>query len=64
MPRYRMTVRIGQPGRHYDLQDIDAATLHDALRLALEHFPKGAERADLLEIRLQVDSAERAYTPG
>ena len=61
---YRMTVRIGKPGRHYDMQDLEAGSLLDALRLALERFPQDGANGDLLEIRLHTDPDARLYTPG
>ena len=64
MPRYRMTVRIGRPGRQYDMQDLEAETLRDALRQALEQFPADAAQSDLLELRLLVDAEQRSYSAG
>ena len=63
MSRYRMTVRIGKPGRQYDMQDLSAESLLDALRQALERFPHDGESGDLLEIRLHSDPEQRPYTP-
>jgi hypothetical protein len=63
MSRYRMTVRIGRPGRQYDMQDLSAHSLLDALRQALERFPQDGEGGDLLEIRLHTDPDQRPYPP-
>lgn len=53
MPRYRVTVRHGPP-QQYEMQDVDAATLADALRLAADQMAVLASPgADLVEVRIQ-----------
>ncbi|HSL70842.1 MAG TPA: hypothetical protein VK864_11415 [Longimicrobiales bacterium] len=64
MPRYRVTIRIGRPGRQYDVHDVDAGSLRDALEHVLARYPADAEAADLLEIRLHVEPEERSYSTG
>jgi hypothetical protein len=55
MNQYRVTIRYGRPHR-YHLEDVEAPTLRDALRLAVDGFPSEIEASsDLLEIRKQAD---------
>jgi len=62
MARYRVTIRYGDSGKRYEVMDVDAATLREALLRAAELFPPEAEStADLLEIRIQVEPEEREY---
>jgi hypothetical protein len=66
MPHYRATIRHGRPQRHH-VVDIEAESLREATRLALDHFPAPAEEADaadLLEIRRMADPEARPYGPG
>jgi hypothetical protein len=52
MPRFRVTVRHGPP-HQYEIRDIDAPTLADALRLAVERIEVLATPgADLVEVRV------------
>jgi hypothetical protein len=60
MPLYRVTIRFGEPKHQYDVLDLTANSLREALRLAVEQFPEAAAgNADLVEIRRQVDPEER-----
>jgi hypothetical protein len=64
MPRYRVTVRFGSPKQQYHLDDIEASSLRDALRLAAERFPDSAlQSADLAEVRRHVEAEDRSFTP-
>jgi hypothetical protein len=64
MPLYRVTIRFGAPKQQYHMEDIDANSLREALRLAAERFPDAAlASADLAEVRRQVDPEERSFTP-
>lgn len=60
---YRLTIKIGKPGRMYEVQDIDAPDLLTALRMAAEMFPEDATAAELLELRRMADPERRDYTP-
>ncbi|HEX7117306.1 MAG TPA: hypothetical protein VF212_00865 [Longimicrobiales bacterium] len=65
MARYRVTIRYGDSGKRYEVIDVEAATLRDALRRAADEFPSDAEdTADLAEVRLQVEPEAREYTAG
>ena len=66
MPLYRATIRYAAGGRQrYHLEDVDAPTLMDALRLTAERVPaEVGATADLVEIRVQVDPERREYVPG
>jgi hypothetical protein len=66
MPHYRATIRFAAGGRHrYHLEDVEAPSLVDALRLAAERVPAEVRgSADLAEVRLQVDPEQREFTPG
>jgi hypothetical protein len=66
MPLYRATVRYAASGRHrYHLEDVDAPTLMDAVRLAAERVPdEVGSTADLVEVRVQVDPERRDFVPG
>ena len=66
MPSYRATIRYVASGRHrYHLEDVDAATLMDAVRLAAERVPaEVSSTADLVEVRVQVDPEGREFVPG
>ena len=64
MPVYRVTIRFGAPKLHYHVDDVEADSLRDALRLAGERFPENAVgSADLAEVRLTVDPQQRSFTP-
>jgi hypothetical protein len=63
MQHYRMTIRHGRPQRHH-VVDVEAESLREATRLALDHFPAEAAAADLLEIRRMADPEARPYGPG
>lgn len=64
MPRYRVTIRYGERGGRYHVEDADAAGLADALDQAIAALPDGAEAtANLAEIRLQSDPDDREYVP-
>lgn len=66
MPLYRATIRYAAAGRHrYHLEDVDAPSLMDALRLAAERVPDDVRAsADLAEVRPQVDPERREFVPG
>ena len=63
MPFYRATIRYAVGGRQrYHLEDMDAPTLMDALRLAAERTPAEVRAsADLAEVRLQIDPERREF---
>jgi hypothetical protein len=64
MKRYRVTIRYGHPQR-YHMQDVQAASLVEAMRLAGERLlPEVGETADLLEIRVQLEPEDRQFGPG
>lgn len=48
MPVYRVTIRVGAPRMQYQVVDITASSLREAVRLAVDEI---AEAADLVEIR-------------
>lgn len=66
MPVYRATIRYAAAGRQrYHLEDIDAPSLMDALRLAAGRVPaEVGATADLVEVRLQIDPERREFVPG
>ena len=64
MPLYRVTIRFGSPKQQYHMEDIEASSLRDALRLAAERFPDVAmSSADLAEVRRQPEPEARVFTP-
>ena len=64
MPHYRVTIRFGAPKQQYEVQDLTANSLREAMRMAVDEFPEtAAENADLVEIRLQVDPDAREMGP-
>lgn len=60
---YRLTIKIGRPGRQYEIRDLEAEDLISALRLAIEAFPADAGNAELLELRRLTDPDRREYVP-
>jgi len=65
MNRYRVTIRFGSSRSQYRVLDVEATTLREALRRAVEDFPPEAEAtADLVEVRRLVDPDAREYGPG
>lgn len=65
MATYRVTIRYGVSGKRYEILDIEAGDLREALRRAAEEMPEEAvETADLAEVRRQVEPELREYTPG
>ena len=65
MATYRVTIRYGRSGKRYELLDIEAPELREALRRAAEQVPEeAAATADLVEVRLQSEPEAREYTPG
>lgn len=60
---YRLTIKIGKPGRMYEVQDIEAPDLLTALQQAVSNFPEDAAAAELLELRRLTDPERREYTP-
>jgi hypothetical protein len=64
MPLYRVTIRFGAPKQQYEVLDLSANSLREAMRHAVEQFPDAAaDNADLVEIRRQVDPEEREVGP-
>ncbi len=62
MARYRVTIRYGNSGKRYEVLDVEAATLREALLRAAEEFPPEAEStADLVEVRVQAEPEAREY---
>lgn len=65
MANYRVTVRFVAGGTRYEVLEIEAADLGEALRRAADALPaEVAATADLAEIRLQAEAELREYTPG
>lgn len=65
MPSYRVTFRYGAPRALYEVLDIDAAELREAMRTAADRVPESvAESAELVEVRVQRDPEEREFTAG
>lgn len=65
MAIYRVAIRYGDSGAHYEILEVEAETLREALRRAADELPEEAETtADLAEVRLQVDPDAREYTEG
>jgi hypothetical protein len=66
MPSYRITIRYAAAGRmRYHVDDTDAPTLADALRLAGERMPAEMRAtADLAEVRVRAEPDGREFTPG
>lgn len=57
-----MTIRYGNSGKRYEVLDVEAATLREALLRAAEEFPPEAEStADLVEVRVQAEPEAREY---
>ncbi len=57
--RYRVTIRYHRQTQRYEIIEVEAADLRDALAKARDGFPPGLlETADLAEIRL-ANPAER-----
>ncbi len=64
MARYRVTIRYGDSGKRYEMLDIEAASLREALRRAADEFPADADAtADLAEVRMQPEPESREYAP-
>lgn len=65
MALFRVTIRYGEPRQRYEMLDIEADDVTDALRRLAASFPAdAAATADLVEVRRQTAPDERAYTPG
>lgn len=65
MPFFRATIRHGAPRPRYQVEDVQAGDLRDAMRRVLDRIGDDvAADADLVEIRLQSDPDDRDYTPG
>ena len=63
--RFRATIRYIAGAQRYHVEDVDAASLDEAMRLLLDLLPAAVrETADLLELRRQADAESRDYTPG
>jgi hypothetical protein len=64
MPLFRITIRFGSDRPRYEVLDIEADTLRDAVSKAgREAFSdEVAASADLIEIRRQIDPGSREYT--
>lgn len=64
MPNYRATIRFTEAGQKYEVVDVMANSVREAMRMVAEQFPDEAlATADLVEIRLQADPEEREYAP-
>lgn len=64
MPVWRVTVRYGRP-QEYAMEDVDAGTLAEAMRLAAERVAAASNpTADLVEIRIQADPEGRRFVEG
>lgn len=64
MPHYRATIRFTEAGQKYEVIDLTANSVREALRLVADQFPDAAlASADLVEIRLQADQDERESDP-
>ena len=64
MASYRVTFRYGAPRVLYEVLDVEAADIRAALRAAADKVSDPvASTAELVELRLQSDPAEREYTP-
>lgn len=65
MARFRVTIRYGVPRQRYEMLDIEADGVTDALRQLAESLSPDIEAtADLVELRRQTAPDDRAYTPG
>ena len=65
MHHYRVTVRFGAPRARYEMLDVEAADLREALREAASRIPdEVASTADLAEVRRQTPPDDRDYTAG
>jgi hypothetical protein len=65
MAQFRVTIRYGGRGQRYHVLDVEAETVVGALRRVVEAFPAEVEpTADLVEVRLLLEPAEREYGPG
>jgi hypothetical protein len=61
MPLYRVTIRYGRP-QQYVMDDLEASSLAEAMRLAAEKMPVARDAgADLVEIRIQAGPEARSY---
>jgi hypothetical protein len=64
MARFRVTIRYGAPRQRYEMLDIEADSMPDALQRLVASFPPDAEAtSDLVEVRRQTAPDERTYTP-
>lgn len=62
MPTYRATFRYGDQRPRYEMIDVEAADLRDALRAAADRVPdEVAVTAELVEVRRQADPDAREY---
>lgn len=65
MARFRVTIRYGEPRQRYEVLDIEADDITEALRRLVESYPADARAtSDLVEVRRRTVPEERAYTPG
>lgn len=65
MPHYRVTIRFGGARQRYEMLDLTAASLREAMHMAADRYPDAAtDDADLVEIRRQKQPEERELTPG
>jgi len=65
MAFFRVTIRYGSPRQRYEMLDIEAGSVVEALTRLAERFPSAARATgDLVEIRRQPAPDEREYTPG
>ncbi len=62
MPSYRITIRYGGPPSRYEVLDVDASDLREALQAAAGRLSdEVAGTADIAEVRAQAAPDDRAY---
>lgn len=64
MAMFRVTIRFGGSRQQYEMLDLTANSLREAMRMAVEQFPEAAlADADLVEVRRQRDPDDREFVP-
>ena len=64
MPSYRATFRYGGSRPQYEMIDVEAEDLREALRAAADRVADEViASAELVEVREQTDPDDREYTP-
>ena len=62
MPHYRVTFRYGGARALYEVMDIEADDLREAMRSAADDVSEEvSSTAELVEVRVQADPDDRAY---